>query len=78
MFWNAFCGPGAGWWPLHGPFFLLVIGLVVVFGLSRLFTVRQETRLGAAVDPALETLRQRYANGEIGEDDYQQRKENLK
>jgi uncharacterized membrane protein len=78
MYWNVFCGPWPGWWPFHGPLFMIVIGLVVVFGLSRLFTIRHEAGVKAAIDPAMDTLRQRYADGEISEEDYLQRKVILK
>ena len=76
MYWNTFCGPGLGWWPLHGPLFMMVIGVIVIFSLSRIFAARKEVSVEASHDSAMDILRQRYANGEISEEDYLQR-ENL-
>ena len=79
MYWNSFCGPGSGWWPLQGPLFMMVIGLFVVYGLCRLFSARkEEVRVGSSADSAMDILRQRYVNGEISEEDYQQRKNILR
>ena len=75
---NAYCGPGFGGWLLHGPFFMMVIGLIVVFALSRLFAGRQEAKEGIVADSAMSILRQRYAHGEISEEEYQQRKDSLR
>ena len=77
MYWNAFCGSAAGWWLGLGPLFMMVIGLMVVFSLSRLFAGRKEVTGGIISDSALDILRQRYARGEISEEEYMQRKDNL-
>ncbi len=77
MDWNAYCGPGFGGWLLHGPFFMMLIGLIVVYSLSRLFAGRQEEKGEITADPAMNILRQRYAQGEISEEEYQQRKGDL-
>ena len=78
MYWNAFCGPAAGWWPGLGPLFMMVIGLMVVFSLSRLFSGNKEAKGEIVSDSALDILRQRYAQGEISEEEYLQRKDNLR
>ncbi len=78
MYWNAFCGPATGWWPWHAPLFMMVIGLIVVFSLSRLFGGRKEANGELVTDSALDILRQRYAQGEISEEEYRHRKDNLR
>ena len=78
MDWNAFCGPATGWWPWHTPLFMMLIGLIVVFSISRLFAGRKEANGELVSDSALDILRQRYAQGEISEEEYLQRRDNLR
>ena len=78
MDWNAFCGSASGWWPWHNPLFMMVIGLMVVFSLSRLFCGRKEVNGELVSDLALDILRQLYAQGEISEEEYLRRRDNLR
>jgi uncharacterized membrane protein len=72
-----------GWWPLHFLFLLLFIALIIVAAvwlLRRLAPgVAQSTAVAPAAaaaaapgaDPAVATLRMRYAKGEVSREDFQ-------
>jgi putative membrane protein len=78
MYWNSFCGPASAWLPWHAPLFMMLIGLVVVFSLTRLFAGRKKANGEFISDQALDILQQRYAQGEISEEEYLQRRDNLR
>jgi len=67
-----------GWW-----FGLLMMGLavllvvLVIVGLWRLFSSGSASRSAAAPDRALDILRERFARGEIDEEEYEARKKAL-
>jgi uncharacterized membrane protein len=74
-------GHDGGWWPLHVLFLLLFIALIIVAAvwlLRRLFPgVAQATAVAPAAavaapgaDPAVATLRMRYAKGEVSREDF--------
>ncbi|NTV15646.1 MAG: SHOCT domain-containing protein [Desulfobulbaceae bacterium] len=76
---SGFCGSGIGWGMGHGPGMLLVLVLVIVtmaIVLSRAHRTRPEKNVHRG-DEALELLRRRYAAGELSEEDFQGRKNNL-
>ncbi|MFN8223582.1 MAG: SHOCT domain-containing protein [Gaiellales bacterium] len=70
-----------GWWggPLHAVFFLLFLGLLIaaVLWFARRLTLPSATAptlasAGAPTpDPAVATLRMRYAKGEVSREDFQ-------
>jgi putative membrane protein len=79
MWWYGYPGYGS-WWPFHafgmGFFWLVVIALVALL-LTRL--ARSEPR-GTAGNPrsqALAILEERYARGEVGRDEYLEKKRDL-
>jgi putative membrane protein len=58
--------------------FLLVLLLIGTIGYFVVKSARSGTRsAGTTPDQALETLRRRYANGEIDDEEFQTRKERL-
>jgi len=66
-----------GFWVLGHLFRLLVIAAVVV---GVVYAVRFGTSRGRTSgrdDSALETLRRRYANGEISKEEFEQKKQDL-
>lgn len=72
---------GGGFFPLF-PFFGLLVMLLVlgVFGyaLVRAFQPADTPRQHEQTDTALELLRQRYASGEIDEEEFRSRRASLK
>lgn len=70
-------GTGMGWlWPV-----LAVVVLVVVLaatGLTAALLVRRDTRSSQERDSALGILRERFARGEIDQEEYERRREALK
>ena len=77
MFWSGYCGPGFMGGPFFGHWFFPVVILIMIFVSSWLLFVRKEQRADNRSDAALEILRHRYASGEIDENEYLLRKENL-
>lgn len=68
MTWNGYDGPGA-WWPIFPIFWLLLItGVVVAF---TIFWRRRRTPDPAAAGAA--QLAERFARGEIDEQEYRDR-----
>lgn len=70
---------GAG--AMGGPFMFAPFGFLLLVGAVG-YLVLKSTRSGTdaaetKADQALETLRRRYANGEIGDEEFQTRKERL-
>ena len=76
MFWSGYCGPGWGYWPWHGPIFFMFVALIVIVFLSRIFSGRKEAGVNT-YDSSQDILRQRFASGEISEDEFLQRKNTL-
>jgi putative membrane protein len=63
---------------MFAPFgFLLVVLLVGTVGYFVLKSTRSGTDAGTKADQALETLRRRYANGDIDDEEFQTRRERL-
>lgn len=67
-----------GWWvgPVMMGLAVLLIVLVIV-GLWRFFSCGGGSRSAAAPDHALDILRERFARGEIDEEEYEARKKAL-
>jgi putative membrane protein len=61
-----------GWMPFMGLFWLLVLVLIVVAIAGGFRTDRTQRRSGA-----LDILEERYARGEIGRDEYLQKKQDI-
>jgi len=77
-YWDDHMIGWGGWW-----IGLLMMGLavllvtLVIVGLWRLFTGSSASRGAAAPDRALDILRERFARGEIDEEEYEARKKAL-
>jgi putative membrane protein len=70
------CLWGSGWVGMSGPFMLL-FWVVVVIGLVYLFQTRSKNHHGFREKTPLDILNERYAKGEISEDDYERIKDKL-
>lgn len=76
---GAFCGG----WPMGGLFMMIMMvlfwGAIIVGGVYLLRWVMRGGHSGApaAADTALETLRLRYAKGEISKEEFEQMKKDL-
>jgi putative membrane protein len=66
---------GVGWWWLLGP--LTLVLLLAAFAVVVWLLVRTGGGGNSSVDRAQQILRERYAQGEIDADEYQQRKSQL-
>ena len=70
-------GEGFSWWPWFGGFWMLIFGggliALIVCGVSRL------TRQNGSVtrNSPLDTVKERYAKGEITKEQYEQYKKDL-
>lgn len=76
MWWGS--GPwfwGPGWWPF-GPLLMLVF-LAIVIGLVVGAIRRWRWSPAPRPDPALETLRMRYAKGEIAREEFEAMRRDL-
>jgi putative membrane protein len=70
-------GPGGGWFGLtHLLWWALVVVAIVLLARRAVDRGRQPPPQ-PPVDRALEILRERYARGEIGKDEFEQRKRDL-
>jgi putative membrane protein len=67
---------GSGGFGMSGPF-MLFFWVVVIVGLVYLFKTRAKNRNRFREKTPLDILNERYAKGEISEDDYQRIKEKL-
>jgi putative membrane protein len=68
------CGGGFGFFMIFGLFLLVVLIIIGVYFIIRYFmnsNVKEGTRSG---DRALEILHERYARGEIDDEEYNQKK----
>lgn len=78
MFWGGYCGSGFMGGPFFGHWLFPVVILTMILVSSWLLLARKEHRgVVGGSDAALDLLRQRYASGEIDEDEYLLRRENL-
>lgn len=71
---------GSWWWGLHMVAFSLFWIGIVAFGLMamrRLTASRQTGGSGASTSPAIVILQERYARGEIGRDEYIEKRRDL-
>ncbi|HSE05669.1 MAG TPA: SHOCT domain-containing protein [Methylomirabilota bacterium] len=79
--WGAGMHPMWGMWGVWGVgmmFMMLVFWALVIVGI--MLAIRwlvSQSREGGARDPALDTLRQRYARGEIDREEFETRKRDL-
>jgi putative membrane protein len=75
--WGAYGGYGAPW-GLVGSSMMMIFGVAIVVGVVFLIRhfIRQERHAGKE-DSALEILRKRFANGEIGKEEYDEKRNNL-
>ncbi len=67
-------GYGMGWWWIIGIIIMVIIVWMVVKAINQ--TNYSNTRLGNK--SALDILKERYARGEIDEQEFEERKNNLK
>ena len=67
-----------GWWPMGGLFWIVILGLVAygAFAFSRRGTGSGSDLYGSG-SPALQTLDERYAKGEIDREEYLRRKRDI-
>ena len=77
MFWNGYCGPADGGWFLHGPFFMMMLFVAAVLIFYIMSGSRKKECAVGGIGTALEILRNRYAAGEIDENEYLVRKDRL-
>lgn len=66
---------GFGWWPLLWSLVLLSVVVLVVFGVYSSGGPRSDGR--EETDDALSTLRTRYANGELSDEAFEERRRQL-
>jgi len=71
--WNAFMGTGMG----LGMWIFWIVVLVVVVLVIKLIINNTSSQSDAPAESALETLRKRYARGEIDRQEYEQIKNDL-
>jgi uncharacterized membrane protein len=77
MFWNGYCGPAGGNWLIHGPFFMMLMFFAAIFFFYIISGSRKKESVAGLTDTAIEILRNRYAAGEIDENEYMARKDKL-
>lgn len=73
-------GAWCGGWPMGGVFMMVLFwGAIIVGGIFLLRRLMHGGRCcsGASADAALETLRMRYAKGEISKEEFEQMKKDL-
>ena len=68
---------GGGFHPLFGLLVLVLVIALLGYVLSRTFRNPTDTQAGGGTESALALLRQRYARGEIDEDEFQSRRAHL-
>jgi putative membrane protein len=66
---------GFGWWPLIWS--LLLLSVVLIVGYAVYADGRRPATERSDTDPALSTLRSRYARGEISEEEFEERRRRL-
>ena len=80
--WGDMGSMGWGWgWGIFGTVHMLLWWVLIVLGIAVLakwlFTSGRHDRGIAGADNAVEILKQRYARGEIGKDEFEQKKRDL-
>jgi putative membrane protein len=75
LIWVTGCTAALGWWAV--PLLLTVVTILTVAFLGGMWLLRQPSEdthwTATDGDPARDRLRQRYANGEIDDEEYERR-----
>ncbi|HMN64375.1 MAG TPA: SHOCT domain-containing protein [Burkholderiaceae bacterium] len=81
MMWGGYDGWGWGWGlgMIHGLLWwvLVILGIIVLVRLLGRSSASAPTSPGAAAETALEILKRRYASGEIGKAEFEEKKRDL-
>jgi putative membrane protein len=79
MWWYGYPSWGGGWWPFHfvGMGLFLVLIALLVLALTRPGRTEPRTSAGDGRSSALTILEERYARGEVGRDEYLEKKRDL-
>jgi len=71
-------GSGFGFFMIFGLFLLLVLVIIGIYFIVHHFTNSNEKEKNPSGDKALEILHERYARGEIDEEEYNRKKAELR
>ena len=66
-----------GWWGMGWIFMIVILGILILCLIFLIRWLLGMTKVSRGEESALEILKKRYARGEIGKEEFEQKKEDL-